>query len=315
MSVFTTVARDDLVALLEHFDVGQLRDFEGISDGIENTNYFVTTDRRELVLTLFETHTLDEMDFFLDLMAHVAEHHIPSAHPVADRDGHYLRLFRDRPTALVERLAGTSLDHPTDRQCATLGAVIARLHLAGASFDGRRANGRGHDWRMTTADKLFDHLPPEDAARLHEEVAYQQANRFDQLPGGVIHADLFRDNVLWRGDELTGIIDFYYACNDAFLYDLAVAANDWCVEASGAFVATRFNALLGAYHAVRPLTGQEQASWAPVVRAAALRFWLSRLYDWHFPRPGEITHRKDPDVFRRIMLQRQQHARPLRLHA
>jgi homoserine kinase type II len=315
MSVFTTVTRDELVGLLEHFDVGQLSDFEGISDGIENTNYFVTTDRRELVLTLFETHGQDEMGFFLDLMAHVSEHHIPSAHPVADRDGHYLRLFKDKPAALVERLAGTSLDHPTDRQCAILGAIIARLHLATADFTGTRSNGRGHDWRMATALILFDHLPPLDAEHLHMEVSYQQANRFTHLPAGVIHADLFRDNVLWNGEQLTGIIDFYYACNDAYLYDLAVAANDWCVEASGAFVASRFEALIGAYHAVRPITAQEQACWPAVVRAAALRFWLSRLHDWHFPRPGEITHRKDPNVFRRIMLQRQQHAAPLRPHA
>jgi homoserine kinase type II len=315
MSVFTAVTRDELVGLLEHYDAGQLHDYEGISDGIENTNYFVTTDRRDLVLTLFETHDLDEMGFFLDLMAHVSEHAIPGAHPVADRTGHYLRRFKDRPAALVERLAGTSLDHPTDGQCATLGTIIARLHLATADFRGTRGNGRGHDWRMATARKLFDHIPPEDAEHLHQEVAFQQANRCTELPAGVIHADLFRDNVLWNGEQLTGIIDFYYACNDACLYDLAVAANDWCVEASGAFVESRYEALVGAYHAVRPITAREQSCWPVMVRAAALRFWLSRLYDWHFPRPGEITHRKDPNVFRRIMLQRQQHAAPLRLHA
>lgn len=314
MSVFTKVGRDELVELLGQYDAGELRDYEGISDGIENTNYFVTTDRREMVLTLFESHSMDEMGFFLDLMAHVSEHDIPSAHPVADRNGHYLRQFKDKPTALVERLAGTSLDHPTDRQCTTLGAIIARLHIAGSDFTGTRSNGRGHEWRMATAQKLYDQLPADDADRLRAEVAYQQANRFTQLPGGVIHADLFRDNVLWNGEQLTGIIDFYYACNDAYLYDLAVAANDWCVEASGAFVESRFEALIGAYHAVRPLTAQEQSCWAPVVRAAALRFWLSRLHDWHFPRPGEITHRKDPNVFRRIMLQRQQHATPLQLN-
>lgn len=307
MSVFTPVSHDELVELLKVYDAGSLVDFEGISDGIENTNYFVTTDRREMVLTLFETHSMEEMGFFLDLMAHVSEHDIPSAHPVAGLDGHYLRMFNGKPAALVERLAGTSLDHPTDQQCATLGTTMARLHLASVSFSGKRENGRGHAWRMSTAEKLFDHLDADACTQLHREVEYQQAHRFEHLPGSVVHADLFRDNVLWDGNHLTGIIDFYYACNDAWLYDLAVAANDWCTEASGAFVMSRFNALVNAYHAVRPISRDEQEHWNPVVRAAALRFWLSRLQDWHFPRPGEITHRKDPEVFRRIMQQRQQH--------
>lgn len=313
MSVFTKVERDELVALLRHYDAGELLDYEGISDGIENTNYFVTTGRREMVLTLFETHDFEEMGYFLDLMAHVSEHGIPSAHPVPDRDGHYLRMFKDKPTALVERLDGTSLDHPTDAQCATLGATMARLHLAGQSFSATRANSRGHAWRMATAEQLLATLPEQDAETLRTEIAFQQANRFDRLPAGVIHADLFRDNVLWSGNELTGIIDFYYACNDALLYDLAVAVNDWCVEADGAFVNSRFKALLASYHALRPITKEEADAWPAVVRAAALRFWLSRLYDWHFPRPGEITHRKDPNVFRRIMQQRQQIQAPLSL--
>ncbi len=314
MSVYTKVERDELVALLRQYDVGELLGYEGISDGIENTNYFVTTVQREMVLTLFETHDFEEMGFFLDLMAHVAEHDIPSAHPVADRDGHYLRMFKDKPAALVERLDGTSLDHPTDAQCATLGATMAKMHLAVQSFSGTRTNGRGHAWRMATAQKLLAILPEQDAQALRTEMAFQQANTFDQLPSGVIHADLFRDNVLWSGNELTGIIDFYYACNDALLYDLAVAANDWCVEADGAFVDSRFKALLSSYHALRPITEEEADAWPAVVRAAALRFWLSRLHDWHFPRPGEITHRKDPGAFRRIMLQRQQIRTPLSLH-
>jgi homoserine kinase type II len=314
MFVYTKVERDELVALLRQYDAGELLGYEGISDGIENTNYFVTTVQREMVLTLFETHDFEEMGFFLDLMAHVAEHDIPSAHPVADRDGHYLRMFKDKPAALVERLDGTSLDHPTDAQCATLGTTMAKMHLAVQSFSGTRTNGRGHAWRMATAQKLLAILPEQDAQALRTEMAFQQANTFDQLPSGVIHADLFRDNVLWSGNELTGIIDFYYACNDALLYDLAVAANDWCVEADGAFVDSRFKALLSSYHALRPITEEEADAWPAVVRAAALRFWLSRLHDWHFPRPGEITHRKDPGAFRRIMLQRQQIRTPLSLH-
>ena len=306
MSVFTPVAREQLVDFLRHYPAGELLVHEGISDGIENTNYFVTTDRQEMVLTLFETHSFEEMGYFLDLMAHMSEHGIPSAHPVADNNGHYLRELNNRPAALVEKLAGTSLDHPTDKQCSTLGTTLARMHNAGSSFTGRRANGRGHDWRMTTANKLLEKLSPPEAQQLRIEMDYQQANRFDALPGGVIHADLFRHNALWSGDTLTGFIDFYYACDGAWLYDLAVAANDWCVEADGAFVTSRFNALIGAYHEVRNLTDDEKTAWPVVVRAAALRFWLSRLHDWHFPRPGEITHRKDPDVFGRIAHMRQQ---------
>lgn len=315
MSVFTPVGREQLVAFLRHYTVGDLLVHEGISDGIENTNYFVTTDRQEMVLTLFETHSFEEMGYFLDLMAHMSEHGVPSAHPVADNNGQYLRELNKRPAALVEKLAGTSLDHPTSNQCSTLGATLARMHSAGSSFTGRRANGRGHDWRMATANKLLEKLSPPQAQRLRIEIDYQQANRFDELPGGVIHADLFRDNALWSGDTLTGIIDFYYACDGAWLYDIAVAANDWCVEADGAFVASRFNALIGAYHDVRTLTDDEKAAWPVVVRAAALRFWLSRLHDWHFPRPGEITHRKDPDVFDRIMHMRQAHAGALLIGA
>ncbi len=313
MSVFTPVGRDELVVFLRNYSVGELQVHEGISDGIENTNYFVTTDRQETVLTLFETHTFEEMGYFLDLMAHMAEHGIPSAHPIADNDGHYLRMLNDRPAALVERLAGTSLDHPTDSQCATLGATLARMHLAGSSFGGRRANGRGHDWRMQTAGKLLAHVPPADTEHLRAEMDFQCANRFDNLPGGVIHADLFRDNALWSGDRLTGIIDFYYACDGAWLYDIAVAANDWCIEADGAFVDSRMRALVGAYHEVRHITAEENAAWPVVVRAAALRFWLSRLHDRHFPRPGEITHRKDPNPFRRILYVRQNRTDPLPL--
>ncbi len=304
MSVFTTVERDELDAFLLHYPAGPLLGFEGISDGIENTNYFVTTDKKQMVLTLFETHTFDEMGYFLDLMAHLAEHGIPSAHPVMDNNQQYLRVLNGKPAALLDRLDGTSLDHPLDKHCTTLGTALAKMHIAGSDFGGHRENGRGHHWRMETAAQLYTHLDEANAEMLRDETRFQQANHFDTLPGGVIHADLFRDNVLWSGDMLTGIIDFYYACNDAWLYDLAVAANDWCVEADGSYVQSRLDALLTAYHAIRPITAVESAAWPVVARAAALRFWLSRLHDWHFPRAGQITHKKDPDVFLRIMQQR-----------
>ena len=311
MSVFTTVEQDELVKFLRHYQAGTLVAFEGISDGIENTNYFVTTDRQRMVLTLFETHTHDEMGYFLNLMAHLAEHAIPSAHPVLDTDGQYLRTLNGKPAALVARLEGKSIDRPTTEQCALLGAILARLHLAGSEFSERRDNGRGHDWRVTTAAKLNTHIDPDAAAMLRAEVQYQDAHRFDTLPGGVIHADLFRDNVLWDDGTLSGIIDFYYACDDAWLYDVAVAVNDWCVTDVGELDPQRLDVLISAYHDVRPITAAEAAVWPAILRAAALRFWLSRLHDWHFPRPGEIVHRKDPAVFERILRQRIEYSKPL----
>ena len=304
MSVFTTVEHEQLDAFLQHYSTGSLLEFEGISDGIVNTNYFVSTDQKQMVLTLFETLSFEEMGYFLDLMAHLARHGIPSAEPVADNNQHCLRILNNKPAALVDRLDGTSLDHPLDKHCSIVGATLAKMHIAGSNFDRPRENDRGHRWRMETAEKLYTHVSQADAKMLRDETGFQQANLFDALPGGVIHADLFLDNVLWSGDSLTGIIDFYSACNDAWLYDIAVAANDWCVQANGSFVQSRLDALLSAYHAVRPITAGESAAWPVVARAAALRFWLSRLHDWHFPRAAQITHKKNPDVFRRIIQQR-----------
>lgn len=315
MSVFTTVEQDELVGFLRHYDVGELVAHEGISDGIVNTNYFVTTDRQRMVLTLFETHTHDEMGYFLNLMAHLAEHEIPSAHPVPDSDGRYLRTLNCKPAVLVARLDGKSLEHPTIEQCAMLGATLARLHIAGSDFPGHRDNDRGHDWRMHTAVKLAAHLDPDAAAMLRAEACYQDAHRFSDLPRGVIHADLFRDNVLWHAGELSGIIDFYYACNDSWLYDIAVAVNDWCVTGDGSLDTQRVEALTGAYHDVRKITKAEATAWPTVLRAAALRFWLSRLHDRLFPRPGESVLRKDPTVFEHILQQRIANGEPLLLQS
>jgi len=314
MSVYTTVERDELVDFLRLYDVGELVGFEGISDGIENTNYFVTTGRQRMVLTLFETHTSGEMVFFLDLMAHLAEHGIPSAHPVADRQGVYLQTLKGKPAALVARLEGKSIDRPSEDQCGTLGEVLAKLHLAGASFTGKRENGRGPGWRAATAGKLYPCIDPGDASVLESEIGFQQQHPLTALPGGIVHADLFKDNTLWEDGHLNGIIDFYYACNDAYLYDIAIAVNDWCSDETGGLDSRRLHALTAAYNGVRAFGADESVAWPVALRAAALRFWISRLYDWHFPRPGAITHQKDPAVFRRIMLQRIEHKSDLLLN-
>lgn len=306
MSVYTVVERDELEAFLRNYALGELLDYQGISAGIENTNYFVTTSEKPLVLTLFENHSADELGYFLDLMAFLAEHGIPSAHPIADNNGRYLRELNGKPAALVMRLSGAGVDQPSVAQCRALGEALGKMHVAGQSFEGRRDNDRGPHWWNTTREALAGKLAEEDRALLDEELAFQRGHRFDNLPRGVIHADLFRDNALFEGDVLTGLIDFYYACNDVLLYDVAVTVNDWCSNDRGELYPEKVLAMLGAYRQARPFSEDEAEAWPVMLRAGALRFWLSRLQDMHFPREGELTHIKDPNVFRTILIARKQ---------
>lgn len=301
MSVYTSVERSELEAFLSHYSLGELVDYEGISAGIENTNYFVTTTHGQYVLTLFEALSATELPYFLDLMAHLAEHEVPSAHPMPDEEGHYLRRLKGKPAALVQRLAGRSVEQPNPRQCAELGQALGHLHVAGRSFTGYRENERGPHWWRETARRLMPKLAPDEAQLLQAELDFQRRHRHDDLPGGVIHADLFRDNALFVDDHLTGIIDFYYACNDLLLYDVAVTVNDWCTRPDGSLDATRLRPFLAAYRRERPFRPAEGPAWPVMLRAAALRFWLSRLQDLHFPREGELTHIKNPAVFRHIL--------------
>ncbi len=304
MSVYTTIEQSELIAFLAEYEVGALTGFRGISDGIENTNYFVDTEQARFVLTIFEHHGFDEMEYFLNLMHHLADHGVPSANPVADRQGHYLRVFKDKPAALVERLTGGSIVHTTLSHCEQLGDAMGRLHSAGLSFAEKRPNPRGPQWCAHTASLVMDKLDTDKQALLRDEIAYQSQRRDADIARGVIHADLFRDNCLWDGDRLSGIIDFYYACDDVLLYDLAVAANDWCCDDDYSLNRDKTLALLDAYQRQRAFSGQELDFWPAMLRAAALRFWLSRLYDKHFPREGELVHTKNPDEFHAILSDR-----------
>lgn len=304
MSVYTSVTSEQLTAWLQHFSLGKLLDLKGIASGITNTNYFVTTESGRYVLTLFERNTADELPYFLDLMAHLADHGIPCPHPVADDAGRYLGVLNGKPAALVSCLRGSSIEIPSIEHCSAMGRVLARMHRAGQSFEATMENPRGPHWWRVTTEAVLPFMSDADRVMLENELAHQAECRACDLPRGVIHGDMFRDNVLFAGTELTGLIDFYYACNDVLAYDLAITVNDWCVAPDGSLDEPRLRAMLRAYDAERALTTAEHAAWPTLLRAAALRFWLSRLYDQHYPREGEITHAKDPAHFQRVLADR-----------
>lgn len=311
MSVFTSVSVQQLQVWLQDYAIGELVDLKGVSSGITNTNYFVTTSQNKYVLTLFEHNTLAELPYFIDLMSHLATQGIPCPRPIADSAGVSLHMLNGKPAALVSCLNGRDVESPSAVQCAEVGVVLAQMHLAGLSFaeqfpQHQSHNQRGEDWRVHTAAQVMPHLPAADQQLLQETMDFQATFNTAHLPMGVIHADLFRDNVLFEGDKVGGFIDFYYACHGVLAYDLAIAVNDWCVQADGSFDTQKLAAMLDAYQSVRPLNPAELQAWAGLLSIAALRFWLSRLYDQIYPQAGELTHAKDPDHFKRILQLRTQ---------
>ena len=301
MSVFTTVTREQLSTWLRNYTIGTLTGLEGIAAGIENTNYFVTTSQDRFVLTLFEKLKAHELPFYLGLMDHLAQRGTPSARPIPDRGGSFLGELNGKPATLVSYLPGVDVSGPTPAQCALAGELLARIHLAGASYPARMDNPRGPGWWTSVLPEVIPFLGTEDAALLQNVIRFQERHRFADLPRGAIHADYFRDNVLWQGGAISGVIDFYFACTDALLYDIAIAVNDWCLDDDGALDEGRAAALLAAYGNVRAYSAAELGAWAVMLRAGALRFWVSRLYDFYLPRAGELTHAKDPNHFRRIL--------------
>ena len=302
MSVYTPVSESELVAWLGNYSVGTLVACEPIKAGIENTNYFVTTSQGRYVLTLFERLPAEELPFYLDFMAHLARHGIPCPAPIADLQDRYLQHLNGKPAALVTRLPGRSLEDPGERECGELGALLGRLHLAGRSYPAYLENPRGPKWWRLAAKAVLPFLKKDQASLLESELRFQAEQRFPDLPRGPVHADLFRDNTLFEKGRISGVIDFYFAGVDCLLYDIAVCANDWCLKEGGAALdAGRTRGLLAGCQSVRPFTPLEQAAWPAMLRAAALRFWLSRLHDYHLPRPGMLVHAHDPEHFRRIL--------------
>ncbi|HTS54335.1 MAG TPA: homoserine kinase [Burkholderiales bacterium] len=320
MSVFTTVTPEQLAAWLKRYSIGVLVDLRGIASGIENTNYYVTTTQGRFVLTLFEKLKPRELPFYLDLMAHLSSHGIPSPKPIANLSNAFLDELNGKPAAIATCLEGQPVMEPGPEHCARVGEVLAELHLAGQTYGGHLENLRGPRWWTAVAPEIYPFLSQDEVDLLKSEIRFQAGHRHDNLPRGVIHADLFRDNVLFHDSpphhhaRVGGFIDFYFACVDVLIYDVAIAVNDWCMNADCALNQARSTALLAGYKQVRPFTEAERVAWPVMLRAGALRFWVSRLYDFYLPRSGELTHAHDPERFRRILLRHiEDAATPLRL--
>ena len=313
MAVFTEVSDKDARDLLRRMSLGSFKELRGIQGGIENTNYFLTTDQGEYVLTLFERLSFEQLPFYLHLMKHLAQAGIPVPDPQAEtRSGDILLKVCGKPAAIVNRLPGKSQLAPQPVHCAAVGEMLARMHLAGQSYERQQPNLRGLPWWNETVPVVLPHLGEEAAAMLRAELAYQNhvaaSPSYAALPRGPVHADLFRDNAMFDGEKLTGFFDFYFAGVDTWSFDLAVCLNDWCIDhATGAHDAARAQAMISAYQSVRPLTGAERELFNAQLRAGALRFWVSRLWDFYLPREAALLTPHDPTHFERVLKQRIDH--------
>ncbi|SDT16570.1 homoserine kinase [Halopseudomonas xinjiangensis] len=303
MSVFTPVERSELELFIGGYDVGRLVSHAGIEGGSENSNFFVECERGSFVLTLVERGPVDELDFFVALLECLHQADLPVPYAIADRQGRTIQRFKDRPALLQPRLPGRHVQVPTIEHCAALGAMLARLHQVSSTCGLERQSDRGPEWMLAEVTRCRRQVSPSEAELLDEaaEALRRVQQRGSQLPKAVLHADLFRDNVMFEGHRLTGIIDFYNAASGWTLYDLAICVNDWCMSEHLRLDPLRSDALLAAYAAQRPFTASEAECWPDLLRIAALRFWLSRqiAVQAHADQPGVLV--KEPQHFMHIL--------------
>lgn len=322
MAVFTPIELNDISDWISRdFNIGQATDIRGIHGGIENSNFFLDTNldgkKHEYVLTIFERLSAEQLPYYLELMRHLALQGIPVPKPIENKQGQILFSLKGKPAAIVTKLPGLSRMAPEAKHCGLVGEMLAKMHLAGKDFSKTQENLRSLGWWQKTVPLVLPHLDPVQKELLSTELSAQEqfftSSQYAALPSGASHCDLFRDNVLFdpqgaadtSNDRLGGFFDFYFAGTDKWLFDLAVTVNDWCLaENKQDLDPERLNALMNAYQSVRPLSKDEQASWPLMLRAASLRFWISRLWDFHLPRDAQMLTPHDPTHFERILLSR-----------
>ncbi|RKQ96981.1 homoserine kinase [Kushneria sinocarnis] len=305
MAVFTPLSDDQVADFLERFDAGRLVRLEGVSGGTENSTFFVTTDRHALVLTLFEQGDQRELPFFVELLDHLAAHQLPVPGPLHDRQGIALQRLADRPALLFPRLPGEHPEQPTQAQCHAIGQTLGQMHALTRDFPVNRANPRDLSWIEQAAKRVMPYLDADEQQLMHEQIAdFGRLLTPHVLPRGALHGDLFRDNTLFDGERLGGVIDFYNGCTGDLLFDLAIVINDWCATAQTALHEARYHAILDAYAAQRPFTAIEREVWPVMLRMTALRYWLSRLLVVHVDPPAHTLTPRDPGEYLRLLRQR-----------
>lgn len=312
MSVFTPLTRPELEAFLSSYGLGRLLDYQGIAAGSENTNYFISLEQGEFVLTLVERGPVQEMPFFIELLDVLHAADLPVPYAMRTTDGQALRELKGKPALLQPRLAGKHIKQPNTQHCIAMGGLQARVHLATRDKVLERKTDRGLNWMLDEGRNFLSHLNAEQAALLDKTLQEidQHAQAILDLPRANLHADLFRDNAMFEGTHLTGVIDFYNACSGPMLYDLAIALNDWCSDEDGALDPVRAKAFLGAYAGLRPFTAAEARLWPVMLRIACVRFWLSRLIAAEaFAGQDVLIH--DPAEFEKRLAQRQDVNLPL----
>ena len=305
MAVYTSINKSELEDWLKNFSIGTLKNFKGISSGVTNTNYFLETDTTKLILTIFEENKLEELPFYLDLMRFLASKNFPCPLPVINNNNEYLTLIKDKPAVLVSFLLGAEKESITEDDCCSVGEALAKLHTSAKDFSGKKKNSRNIDWISTKFNELKKRLSSSDQTIIEQEIDYQKNCLTDGLPSGIIHGDLFRDNVFFHQEKLSAFIDFYYACNDHLILDIAITINDWCSNSDGSLKKEKFDLFLNGYQSIRMLQSSELKYLNNALRLAALRFWLSRLDAYYNILESESVSIKNPNYFRKVLLNRQ----------